>query len=54
MELYQKLLERIEKDEPIYCNIEFAKELAQIAENHFDEEDKECREYNEDKMVYPQ
>ena len=34
MELYKKLLERIENGEPIYCNKSFAKDLQTIADKH--------------------
>ena len=34
MELYKKLLERIENGEPIYCNESFAKDLQTIADKH--------------------
>ncbi|NQY41972.1 MAG: hypothetical protein HRT87_01295 [Legionellales bacterium] len=34
LELYKKLLRRIENDEPIYCNKTFAKDLEKIANEH--------------------
>tara|TARA_R110000850_G_C9621586_1_gene431037 strand:- start:194 stop:451 length:258 start_codon:yes stop_codon:yes gene_type:complete len=38
MELYEKLLQRIDSDKPIYCNQTFAKELETIANEHHQEE----------------
>jgi hypothetical protein len=38
MELYEKLLQRIENDEPIYCNKTFAKDLESIANEHHQEQ----------------
>lgn len=38
MELYKKLLQRIENDEPIYCNKTFAKDLERIANEHHQEQ----------------
>lgn len=35
MELYKKLLKRIENGEPIYCNETFAKDLQAIADKHY-------------------
>lgn len=35
MELYEKILKRIEADLPIYDNIEYAKDLEAIAEKHY-------------------
>lgn len=37
MELYQKLLKRIEDGSPIYCNETFAKDLEAIANKHFEQ-----------------
>lgn len=37
MELYKKLLKRIEDGSPIYCNETFAKDLEAIANNHFEQ-----------------
>ena len=35
MNLYEKLLLRIENGKTVYCNVTFAKDLAKIADEHY-------------------